>query len=178
MKRQLFKNSSVLFVVIVFFLMAGLALAEKKHWFVVKDKDGMCKVIEVETVPGPLTTIAGPFKTMKKAERIMAKECPKGAGPAPQQLHRHQEHGERMRIQHEQAEPMRRPHMQREERQQQQDLKKQQTPQQQQLQAPQQQQQTEKMKGKAPEKIEGAKSSGEKVKEKTKEPIPSDKKDK
>jgi len=177
MKRQLFKNSSVLFVAIVFFLMAGLALAEKKHWFVVKDNDGMCKVIEAETVPGPLTTIAGPFKTMKKAERIMAKECPKGAGPAPQQLRRHQEQGERMRIQHEQAEPMRRQHMQREELQQKQDLKKQPT-QQQQLQAPQQQQQTEKMKGKAPEKIEGNKSSGEKVKEKTKEPIPSDKKDK
>ena len=146
--------------------MAGLALAEKKHWFVVKDKDGMCKVIEAETVPGPLTTIAGPFKTMKKAERIMAKDCPKGTGPAPQHLRRHREQGERMRIQHEQAEPMRRQHMQREERQPQQDLKKQ----------PTQQQQTEKMKGKAPEKIEGTKSSGEKVKEKTKEPIPSDKK--
>ncbi|MDR3604727.1 MAG: hypothetical protein P4L38_08845 [Syntrophaceae bacterium] len=167
MKRQLFKNSSVMFVATVFFLMAGLALAEKKHWFVVKDKDGMCKVIEAETAPGPLKTIAGPFKTMKKAEKIMAKECPKGAGPAPQQLRRHQEQGERMRLQHEQAEPMRRQHMQREELQQQQDLKKQQTP---------QQQQTEKMKGKAPEKIEGTKSSGEKVKEKTKEPIPSDKK--
>ena len=175
MKCQLFKNSSALFVVIVFFLMAGLALAEKKHWFVVKDTDGMCKVIEAETVPGPLTTIAGPFKTMKKAEKIMAKECPKGAGPAPQQLRRHQEQGERMRIQ-EQAEPMRRQYMQREERQQQEDMKKQPTSQQQQLQAPQQQQQTEKMKGKASEKIEGTKSSGEKVKEKTKEPIPSDKK--
>ena len=174
MKRQLFKNSSVLFVAIVFFLMAGLALAEKKHWFVVKDKDGMCKVIEAETVPGPLTTIAGPFKTMKKAERIMAKECPKGAGPAPQQLRRHQEQGERMRLQHEQAEPMRRQHMQREELQQQQDLKKQQNNNCRRL----SRQQTEKMKGKAPEKIEGTKSSGEKVKEKTKEPIPSDKKDK
>jgi hypothetical protein len=32
------------------------------------------------------------------------------------------------------------------------------------------------MKGKAPENIDGAKSSGEKVKERTKEPIPSDKK--
>ena len=53
----------------------------KKHWFVVKDKDGMCKVIEAETVPEPLTTIAGPFKTMKKAEKIIVKECPKEAGP-------------------------------------------------------------------------------------------------
>ncbi len=40
-----------------------------------------------------------------------------------------------------------------------------------QLRPHQQQQQTEKMKGKAQDKIEGAKSSGEKVKEKTKEPI-------
>jgi hypothetical protein len=40
-----------------------------------------------------------------------------------------------------------------------------------QQQTPQQQQQTEKMKGKAEENIEGDKSSGEKVKEKTTEPI-------
>jgi len=46
----------------------------------------------------------------------------------------------------------------------------------QQQQTPHQQQQTEEMKGKAQEKIEGAKSSEEKVKEKTKEPIPSDQK--
>jgi len=176
MKRQLLKNSSVLFVVIVFFLMAGLALAEKKHWFVVKDKDGICKVIEAETVPGPLKTIAGPFKTMEKAGKRMGKECPKGAGPAPQQLRRHQEQGERMRIQQEQAEPMRRQHQQREESQKQQDLKQQQTPHQQQLQVPPQEQQTENVKGKAQKNNEGAKSSGEKAQEKTKEPLPSDKK--
>jgi hypothetical protein len=45
-----------------------------------------------------------------------------------------------------------------------------------QLRPHQQQQQTEKMKGKAQEKIEGAKPLEGKVKEKTKEPIPSDKK--
>ena len=75
MKRQLLKNSSVLFVVILFSLMAGVALAEKKHWFVVKDKDGVCRVIEAET-------IAGPFKTMEEAEKRKAKDCPKGAGQA------------------------------------------------------------------------------------------------
>ena len=151
MKRQLLRNSSVLFVVIVFFLMSGLALAEKKHWFVVKDKVGTCRVIEAEA-------IAGPFKTMEEAEKRKAKDCPKGAGQAT----------EKLRSSQEQAEPMRRQHQQREESQPQ-HLKQQQ--------APQQQQQTEKMKGKAPaEKIEGAKSSEEKVKEKTKEPIPSDKK--
>ena len=151
MKRQLLKISSVLFVVILFSLMTGVALAEKKHWFVVKDKVGTCRVIEAEA-------IAGPFKTMEEAEKRKAKDCPKGAGQAT----------EKLRSSQGQAEPMRRQHQQREESQPQ-HLKQQQ--------APQQQQQTEKMKGKAPaEKVEGAKSSEEKVKEKTKEPIPSDKK--
>jgi membrane protein involved in colicin uptake len=150
-KRQLLKNSSVLFVVILFFLMSGVALAKKKHWFVVKDKGGTCRVIEAET-------IAGPFKTMEEAEKRKAKACPKGDGQATEQLRPPQK----------QAEPMRRQHQQREEPQQQQRLKQKQTP--------QQQQQTEKMKGKAQEKIERAKPSEEKVKEKTTEPIPSDKK--
>ena len=88
MKRQLLKKSSGLFVVILFSLMSGVALAEKKHWFVVKDKNGVCKVIEAETV-GPLTTIAGPFKTMKEAEKRKAKDCPKGAGQATEQLRPH-----------------------------------------------------------------------------------------
>jgi hypothetical protein len=167
MKRQLLKNSSVLFAaVIVFVLMSGVALAQKKQWFVVKDVNGVCRVIEAkEKTPA---TIAGPFKTMEAAEKRKAKVCPKGAGQATEQL----------RPQREQSEPMRRQHQQREEPQQQQ-LKKQQEPQQQHLkqqQAPQQQQQTEKSKGKTQEKIEGAKPSEEKVKEKTKEPIPSDKK--
>ena len=104
---------------------------------------------------------------MEEAEKIKAKECPKGAGLAPQQLRHQQEQGERIRHQQEQAEPMRRQHQQGEEPRRQQDLKQHQTP---------QQQQTEKMKGKAQENKEGAKPSGEKVQEKTKEPIPSDKK--
>jgi hypothetical protein len=87
-----------------------------------------------------------------------------------------EEQGERPRIQQEQAEPMRRQHQQREESQKQQDLKQQQTPHQQQLQVPPQEQQTENVKGKAQKNNEGAKSSGEKAQEKTKEPLPSDKK--
>jgi hypothetical protein len=164
MKRQLLTKLSVLFVVIIFSLMSGVALAQKKHWFVVKDKNGVCKVIEAkEKTPA---TIAGPFETKKEAEKRKAEACPKGAGQTTDQL----------RTPQEQVEPMRRQHQQREEPQQQQ-LKKKQTPQQQQQKlAPQQQQQTEKMKGKAQEKTEGAKPSEEKVKEKTSEPIPSDKK--
>jgi hypothetical protein len=160
MNRQLLKISSVLFVVILFSLMTGVALAEKKRWFVAKDKDGTCRVIEAET-------IAGPFKTIEEAEKRKAKDCPKGGGQATEQLRRQQEQGEHMRPQREQAEPMRRQHQRRDEPQQQQ-LKQQQ--------APQQQQETEKVKGKAQEKTEGAMAPEEKVKEKTKEPIPSDKK--
>ncbi len=163
MKRQLLTKLSVLFVVIVFSLMSGVALAQKKHWFVVKDKNGVCKVIEAkEKTPA---TIAGPFETKKEAEKRKAEVCPKGAGQATDQLRPSQEQPEQMRRQH-----------QRREEPQQQQLKKQQTPQQQQKLAPQQQQQTEKMKGKAQEKTEGSKPSEEKVKEKTNEPVPSDKK--
>ena len=188
MKSQLLKISSVLFVVILFSLMSGVVLAKKKHWYVVKDKAGVCRVIEAKT-------IAGPFKTMAEAEQRKAKVCPKGAGRRTKQLRPTQE----------QAEPMRRRHRQREETQRQRLMQKQ-TPQQQQnqpetmgrrqqqreesqqqnlkqkrtqhqqKQAPQQQQQTEKIKGKTQKKSEGAKPSEERVKEKIKELIPSDKK--
>ena len=168
MKRRLFRNSSVLFVVIVFSLMAGVALAEKKHWFVVKDKGGTCRVIEADTV-------AGPFKTMAEAEKRKARDCAKGAEQPTEQVRPQKEQRERIRHDREQAEPMRRQHMQREELQQE-HSKQQQTPRQQKLQEPQQQQQTEKLKEKAQEKIEGAKPQEEKVKEKAKEPSPSDKK--
>jgi hypothetical protein len=165
MKRQLLKNSSVLFVVILFCLMSGIALAQKTQWFVIKDKNGVCKVIEAkEKTPA---TIAGPFKTREEAEKRKAKDCPKGDGQRTDQLRTPQEQGEHKRPQQEQAEPVRRQHQQREDPQQQ-NLKQQQ--------APQQPKQTEEMKGKAQEKIEGAKPAEEKVKEKTKEPIPSDKK--
>ncbi len=73
----------------------------------------MCKVIEAET-------IAGPFKTMEEAEKRKAKDCPKGAGQATEQLRHQQEQREHMRPQQEQAEPMRRQHQQREEPQRQQ----------------------------------------------------------
>ena len=143
--------------------MSGVALAKKKHWFVVKDKDGMCRVIEAKTVEEPFKTIAGPLKTMKEAEKRKAEVCPKGAGQATEPLRYEQERGEHKRPQQEQAEPGRRQHQQRDEAQQQ-HLKQQQ--------APQQQQQTNKIKGKTQEKSEEAKPTEEKIKEKTKEPIP------
>jgi hypothetical protein len=174
MKRQFLKNSSVLFVVILFFLMSGVALAQKTHWFVVKDVNGVCRVIEAkEKTPA---TIAGPFKTMEQAEKRKAKVCPKGAGQATEQLRPQREQSEPMRRQHQQREEPQQQQLKKQQEPQQQHLKREQTPHQQQQQAPGQQQQTEKSKGKTQEKIEGAKPSQEKVKEKTKEPIPSDKK--
>jgi len=47
-KRQLLKQSAVLFVLIFFFSDVGVALAQKKHWFVVKDVNGVCRVIEAK----------------------------------------------------------------------------------------------------------------------------------
>jgi membrane protein involved in colicin uptake len=162
MKRALVTKSSVLGAVILFSLLSGVALAEKKHWFVVKDQAGACRVIEAESV-------SGPFKTMAEAEKRKDKDCPKGTGQSTEQLHQ----------QRDQAEPLRRQHPKREDAQQQQ-LKQHQKPEQQLLkekQTPhQQQEQTEKMRGKAQEKIDSAKPSEEKLKEKAKEPIPSDKK--
>jgi len=172
MKHDFLKNSSLLFVVIVFSLVAGVASAEKKHWFVVKDKGGACKVIEAETV-------AGPFKTIDEAEKRKARDCSKGSGPAKQEL----------RSEKEQLEPMRRQHQRTEELQQERRKQRETSPRQQ-LQEPQEQQQTDKLKAKTQESNEGAKPSGEKMKEKgqekmekakspeekVKEPIPSDKK--
>jgi hypothetical protein len=182
MKPQLLKSSSILFVVIFFSLMTGIALAEKKHWFVVKDKDGLCRVIEAETVVEPFKKLAGPFKTMKEAEKRKAKECPKRPGQATEQLRPQQEQVERMRPQHEQREEPEQQHLNQKQtphEQQQQAPQQQQTEKlhkQQQQSAPQHQEQTEKVKGKTQEKSEVAKPSEEKVKEKTKELIPSDKK--
>ena len=84
MKRQLLTKLSVLFVVIIFSLMSGVALAQKKHWFVVKDKNGVCRVIEAkEKTPA---TIAGPFQTKVEAEKRKAKDCPTGVGQTTDRL--------------------------------------------------------------------------------------------
>ena len=149
----------------------------------------MCKVIKVNKVVDPFKTIAGPFKTKKAAQVRKAEECPKGSGQSTEQFGRRQEQGDHARPRHqqreearqqhlrqqqtphqqqEQVEPARRQPLQREGAQKQ-HIKQQQAPQ-------QQQQQTEKIKGKVQEKIEGVKSSEEKGKEKTKQPIPSEKK--
>ena len=73
MKRQLLKISSVLFVVILFSLMSGVALAEKKHWFVVKDKNGVCRVIEAKETPDHSRAIQNHGRGRKKKGQGLSK---------------------------------------------------------------------------------------------------------
>ena len=63
----------LLAVAVALAISASLASAS---YVVIKDKNGVCKVIEAkEKTPA---TIAGPFKTKEEAEKAKAKEC--GAG--------------------------------------------------------------------------------------------------
>jgi hypothetical protein len=66
-----------LFLALAFSLATVTSLYAASSWVVIKDKNGVCKVIESkETTPA---TIAGPFKTKKEADKAKNKECPKGA---------------------------------------------------------------------------------------------------
>jgi hypothetical protein len=70
------KSFTGVFLVLVFSLITVLAFAAGESWVVIKDKNGVCKVIEAkEKTPA---TIAGPFKSKEDAEKAKAKECPKG----------------------------------------------------------------------------------------------------
>jgi hypothetical protein len=74
------KRFSGVLLVLVFSLVTPLAFAAGETWVVIKDKNGVCKVIEAkEKTPA---TIAGPFKTKAEAEKAKDKECPKGDGSA------------------------------------------------------------------------------------------------
>jgi hypothetical protein len=64
----------------VVFALTVTVLAASANYVVIKDKNGVCKVIEAkEKTPA---TIAGPFKTKAEAEKAKAKECPKAETPA------------------------------------------------------------------------------------------------
>ncbi len=109
------KRLTGVFLMLVFSLVTALAFAAGDSWVVIKDKKGVCKVIEAkEKTPA---TIAGPFKSKEDAEKAKAKECPKAAGST-----------------------------------------------------------TEKIKQKAQDQFEKAKSVGDKIRDKIKEAIPADKK--
>ncbi|MGC8657602.1 MAG: hypothetical protein ACP5U1_00860 [Desulfomonilaceae bacterium] len=71
------KRFTGVFVAVVFLLVTALAFAAGENWVVIKDKNGVCKVIQAKgKTPA---TIAGPFKTKDEAKKAKEKECHKGA---------------------------------------------------------------------------------------------------
>ncbi len=54
------------------FMSMGLA-AEKYRWYIIKGKDGVCKVIQAENKTP--TTIAGPYKTRENAQAAKEEKC-------------------------------------------------------------------------------------------------------
>jgi hypothetical protein len=78
-----FKRLVVLLLVVVFALTVTV-LTASANYVVIKDKNGVCKVIEAkEKTPA---TIAGPFKTKEEAEKAKDKQCPKGEGSAADKI--------------------------------------------------------------------------------------------
>jgi hypothetical protein len=75
MKRSVFVKWVVFMVAAVFLLSATLAVSAEKPWFVIKDSNGVCKVIQAkEKTP---KTIAGPFTTKAEAQKAKDEQCPK-----------------------------------------------------------------------------------------------------
>ena len=72
MKVRLFVG---FFMAVIFVLTTVVAFSADESYVVIKDKNGVCKVIKAqEKTP---KTIAGPFKTKAEAEKAKEKECPK-----------------------------------------------------------------------------------------------------
>ena len=46
---------------------------EKYHWYIIKGKDGVCKVIQAEQKTP--ATIAGPYKTRENAQAAKEEKC-------------------------------------------------------------------------------------------------------
>jgi hypothetical protein len=66
------KTFIVAILVVVFSLTAVFAFAADP-WFILKDKNGVCKIIQAaDKTPA---TIAGPFKTKEAAEKVKDKAC-------------------------------------------------------------------------------------------------------
>jgi hypothetical protein len=69
------KHLVVAILVVIFFVTAALSFAAEEPWFIIKDKNGVCKVIQAkEKTPA---TIAGPYKTKNNAEKAKDKACAK-----------------------------------------------------------------------------------------------------
>jgi hypothetical protein len=94
MRSKLFRKTVVFFVVAVFALTSGLALAadkpekkqkaekQEKQWYVIQTEKGQCRVIQA-TGKTPKYK-AGPFPTEQAADAEKAKICPKKEKPAKQ----------------------------------------------------------------------------------------------
>ncbi|MBI4965385.1 MAG: hypothetical protein HY913_19065 [Desulfomonile tiedjei] len=77
------KKIIMLMTVAVFALTCTLcAFAAEKQWYVIKDKKGVCKLIQAtEKTP---TYLAGPFPTKEAATKAKEKECPKPEKKTPE----------------------------------------------------------------------------------------------
>ncbi len=59
-------------MLVISFTSLGLA-AEKYRWYIIKGKDGVCKVIQADKKTP--ATIAGPYKTKENAEAAKGEKC-------------------------------------------------------------------------------------------------------
>ncbi len=77
MRGSVLKKIVVLTVVIIFALVAGLALAAGKSYCVIKDKNNVCKVIKCDKATPHTIDGGGPFPTKEAAEKVKKDKCPK-----------------------------------------------------------------------------------------------------
>lgn len=71
------RRVTVVLLVLAFSLVTALAAVAADKWVVIKDKNGVCKVLKVKGKTPK--TIAGPFDTEAKAKQAKAKMCPDAA---------------------------------------------------------------------------------------------------
>ena len=145
-------NSKRLVVLLaVVFALTITVLTASADYVVLKDKNGVCRVIESDhKTPA---TIAGPFKTKEEAQKAKAKECPKTSDSDADKIK--EKAKEKVEGAKSSAEQLKEKAKEKIEG---------------------AKSSADKIKEKAKEKVEGAKSAAEKVKEKIKDAVPADKK--
>ena len=73
-------KSCILLITLVIFALTATVAVAANPWFVIKDKKGVCKVIQAkEKTP---KTIAGPFNSKAAAQKAKDQKCPKPAKAA------------------------------------------------------------------------------------------------
>ena len=68
------KKLVAILLTMIFCMTGSLALAGAKKWYLIKGKDGVCKVIQAEKKTP--AAIGGPYKNKANAEKAKAKKCP------------------------------------------------------------------------------------------------------